>query len=135
MDIIPDLFSKKRDPVLHRANIRVGGSTAAVAEGIAVIPYGGVGSYVIAYIEAPAAVTVFPGTVFSGNTLRYYVASTSNNYTALNAWAASSGTYLASSGLSTSTLSLSGSWRLMTYIINTSGGSVVPIAGLFVRII
>lgn len=134
MDIIPDLFSKKRDPVLHRANIRVGGSTVNVAAEIASIPYGGVGSYVIAYIEATASTTVFPGTVFSGNTLRYYVASTSNNYTTLNAWAQSSSTYLASNGLSTSTLSLSGSWRLMTYIINTIG-SQVPIAGLFVRII
>lgn len=131
MDIISDLFAQKRIPNLSRLSVN---PPPTIGMSSAIPGYGEVGSYVIAYIEATASTTFFPGTVFSGNTLRYYVAGTSNNYTALNAWAPNSGTYLASPGLSTSTLSLSGSWRLMTYIINTAG-STVPIAGLFVRII
>lgn len=123
MDLFPDIFAAKRLParVQNLANL------------VATFPYGGVGTYVIAYIPVSAATTLDPNTTVAGSSLLYHSASGANNYTALNLQQTAFGFFPATNVAQTS-LSLTGTWRVLTYMKNTAGFTYY-IAGLFVRII
>ena len=95
--------------------------------------YGAVGTYVVAlYYGISSYNTSVPvGTTTAGSNLYYFGGNSSYN-TSMNTYAASSGwtpgTY------PTTSLSLSGTWRLMTNIYGNPWSSGYSYLGLFVRI-
>jgi hypothetical protein len=102
--------------------------------------YGSVGTYVIAYTRlATGTTTIVPGTTVAGSTLKYYDATAPNTYTVFNlAYHTSDFKPIILEGAvpnALASLSLSGTWRVLTYIENNSSVFPLELPGLFVRIV
>jgi hypothetical protein len=127
MDLFPDIFAAKR--------LRNGTATTAVdiAKTIASIRYGQVGTHVIAFTPVNGSSTINAGDTVAGSSLGYYRAVSANTFTGF-VFQSTSITTPISSGTVPTGLSLVGTWRALTNLVNT-GGSTLYIASLFIRIV
>lgn len=130
MDLFPNIFAVKR-------TVSTGVVTTPSVITGAQYQYGTVGTYVIAHITVATVTTLAPGTTHAGSNLTYFDGTLNGAYTVLNMANQSAGTLQGVPGLNgftVTSLGLSGTWRLLTYIENTSSGTIRDLAGLFVRI-
>jgi hypothetical protein len=119
MDLFPEIFAAKR---LERIN---GFSRSLVAAEIAKIPYGGIGTYVTAlWTPANNGDILNPGDTVAGSALRRGNFGSGLNSTNNTFYGALSG--------NTTTLSLIGTWRALTYVNGFSNAN--GYLTLFVRI-
>lgn len=124
MDLFPDIFAAKRLPIRTA-------DAVDIARAITNLPYGGVGTHVIAHITVASNTTILPGTTFAGSSLGY----ANGTNIVLNMHHANTAGLVGIPSIafiSVVSLELSGTWRLLTRIHNSSTTRQIP--GLFVRI-
>lgn len=132
MDILSDIFAAKRFPssIGRGSTTSTDVTTVAVSNAIANIAYGGVGSYVIAYISTTA---LSPGDTVAGSTLQRQDTAGSGAGIALNARSIGTGLLGTFTTGTLVSLNLTGTWRVLTRLVS-AGGTAESLLGLFVRI-